>query len=496
MMSSFKQTIKAIMRKFPNFTSRAGGIELRPYQAEPAEAIIDSVIHNKGLTFVLIISRQGGKDELLSNLIPYLLKLFEHRECEIVVANPTYKPQTVKSIMRLENRLNANLFTKSSWRKRSDFMRMIGSAVVSFLSADGKASVVGATASLLLVINEAQDVDPGVYDKRFAPMAASTNATRLIVGTTWTSKTLLARETRAALELEKKDGIKRVFIYDAKAVGKVVPAYKQFVEAEVAKLGRQHPLVKTQYFCEQIDELTGMFNATRRALMVGDQPEQLQPILGHVYALIIDVGGQDEALLNLEGMGNPGRDYVTVDIVDIDLSSLAILQKPTYRVVRRFAWQGENHVSVFGKISGLVTAWRVQYIVIDATGVGEGLWGMLFTKWPNKVIPVKFSQHTKSEIGYGFIGIIETGRFKDCAPNPIVDEQYANCESEILTGPAKTMRWGVKDGTRNSRGGLVHDDHITADALTTELDKLEWYLPSETTIIEQPDILKELDNAY
>jgi hypothetical protein len=496
-MSTFQQTVKAIARKFDKFTSRGGGIEMRPYQLEPARAIIDSILNNRGLTFVIVMSRQAGKDELLANLIAYLLNLFAHREKEIVVVNPTYKPQTIKALFRLENRLKRNLITRMFWTKRSDFMRLIGSAVVNFLSGDEAAQVVGGTASLALIVNEAQDITPAKYDKDFAPMVASTNATRIFTGTVWTSKTLLAREMRRALELEKLDGIKRLFIYDADYVGSIVPEYKAFVEGEVNKLGRQHPLVKTQYYCEEIDAVVGMFNAQRRALMLADCPAMDAPIPGHLYALSVDVGGQDEALMNLEVIGNTGRDYVTVDIVAIDISDLATLQKPRYRVVKRFAWQGENHVSIFGKLTSLISTWNTQYIVIDATGVGEGLWGMLFNKYMNRVIPVKFTQATKSEIGYAFIGMIETGRFKDCDPSEIVREQYDHCDSEILTGPAKTMRWGVKDGTRSiTTGELIHDDYILADAMISQLDKLPWYENSPTTIIEQPDALEGMEYAY
>src|SRR3990172_1550865 len=212
-MSTMIQTIKTIGRTFPDFTARAGGIKMRPYQLEPAKAILRSIIEKRGDTIVLIISRQAGKDELLANLLSYLVTLFAHREVGIVVANPTYKPQTINAIMRLENRLKTNLLTKSQWKKRSDYMRMIGMATVSFLSGDKSANVVGAVASLLLVVNEAQDISPAKYDKDFAPMVASTNATRLIVGTTWTSRTLLAREEDAAREAEKLDGGKRSFLY-------------------------------------------------------------------------------------------------------------------------------------------------------------------------------------------------------------------------------------------------------------------------------------------
>jgi len=492
------QTIKTIGRTFPAFTARAGGIKMRPYQLEPAKAILRSIIEKRGDTIVLIISRQAGKDELLANLLSYLVTLFAHREVGIVVANPTYKPQTINAIMRLENRLKANLLTKSQWKKRSDYMRMIGMATVSFLSGDKTANVVGAVASLLLVVNEAQDISPAKYDKDFAPMVASTNATRLIVGTTWTSRTLLAREEDAAREAEKLDGVKRVFVYDSDTVRKIVPAYGQFVDGEIAKLGREHPLVKTQYFCKRIDAEAGMFNPGRRALMRGDQPAQTSPQEGQIYAFIVDVAGQDEASMHLDEAGtqNPGRDQLTLDIVSIDLSQLDTLQAPIYRSVARFAWTGEKHTSVFGKINAFWSQWNPQYMVIDATGVGEGLWAMFDKSHPTRVIPVKFTQQVKSEIGYGFLAIINTGRFRDCCPSTEVDKQYAACTSEILIGPAKTMCWSVPDGTRDENGLLIHDDFVVTDAMTAVLDKLEWSIQFETSIIEAADPLKEMDNAY
>jgi hypothetical protein len=497
-MSTMIQTIKTIGRTFDNYTSRAGGIKMRPYQLEPAKAILKSITEKRGDTIVLIISRQAGKDELLANLLSYLVTLFAHREVGIVVANPTYKPQTINAIMRLENRLKANLLTKSMWKKRSDYMRMVGMATVSFLSGDKSANVVGAVASLLLVINEAQDISPAKYDKDFAPMVASTNATRLIVGTTWTSRTLLAREEDAAREAEKVDKVKRVFVYDSRNVRKIVPAYGQFVDAEIRKLGREHPLIKTQYFCERIDAQAGMFNAGRRAIMQGDQPAHTSPQEGHTYAFIVDVAGQDEASMNLDEVGanNPGRDQLTLDIVSIDLSQFEILQAPIYRIVARFAWTGENHISVFGRINAMWDVWSPQLMVIDATGVGEGLWAMFDKSHPARVIPVKFSQQSKSEIGYGFLAIIGTGRFRDCCPTPEVDKQYEACTSEILIGPAKTMRWSVPDGTRDMDGLLIHDDFVVTDAMTAVLDRLNWMVSSPTLQTEVKDVLAEMDRNY
>lgn len=496
-MSTLVQTIKNIARTFDRFTSRGGALTMRPYQLEPAETILRSIRENQGLTIVLIISRQAGKDELLANLVTYLLNLYSHREKGIVYVNPTFKPQTVNAMLRLESRLKANLLTRTFWRKLAGFMFRINNATVSYLSGDKHANVVGAVASLLLVVNEAQDITPAKYDKDFAPMVASTNATRLIVGTEWTSNTLLAREEDAAHEAEKTDGIRRVFKYTSTDVRKHVPAYGKFVDAEIKKLGREHPLVKTQYFCERIDSQAGMFTARRLALMLGDHEPQTSPIPGKIYAFLIDVAGQDEAVLELEGMTNPGRDKTTLAIIEIDLSELQLLQAPIYRVINRQDWHGDNHVQIFGAISALADSWHPLYIVEDATGVGEGLWGMLARKYGERVIGFKYTAQSKSELGYGFIAIIESGRFRDCARTAEIEEQYRNCQSEILIGPSHTMRWGVPDGTRSLRTGeLIHDDFITTDALTAQLDTLDWYIPAETVIIEQPDALEEMDHAY
>lgn len=488
-----KRQLREAAQKVQHFARWFVGITLRPYQVEAANAIIDSVFRRDGMTFVIIFARQSGKDEMLAVVLLFLLLRFYEIGAEMVCAQPTFKPQTINAMERLKKR-GVN-FNRALSRTAGYIMRL-GQGRVSYFSAEPTANQVGATADRLLWMNEAQDIEAGVYDKRFAPMAASGNATRVFSGTSWTSTTLLARELRAAQKAEKQDGKRRVFIVDADEVGKHNALYAQHVAQEVVKLGRQHPLFRTQYACEEIDAQAGMFNAGRLALMQGDWSAQSAPTLGHVYAFLIDVGGQDEALLNLDGMGNPGRDYTRLSIIDVDLSSLSTLQAPTYRIVHRIGWQGLSHLVIFGQLVALAASWRPQHIVPDATGVGEGLWAMLDKAYPPRVIPVKFSAQVKSEIGWGYIAAIETGRVRDCCPTDEGREQYQKCQSEILPGPGKLMRWGVKDGTRGADGLLVHDDIVLADALVAILDKLPWMVPVEPEMIHDIDPLREMDRSY
>jgi len=461
--------------------------EHRPYQDAPTEAIINSILNHYGDSIVIIFPRQSGKDEYLVNLKLYLLDMFSVLDVGIVEVNPTYKPQTVTALMRFDNALSTHPWTRGKWSRKSEFIRLLGRARVAFLSGDKSANVVGAAASLALFVNEAQDISPYAYDKNFEPMAASTNATRVFAGTAWTSNTLLAREMRAAREATERDKRERVFTVDSDQVRKYVPWYGQHVDNVVKRLGRMHPLVKSQYYNEPIDAQTGMFNAARLALIAADRFPHQEPRPGTPYAFLIDMAGQDEARLEIDDtpLDNPGRDSTTLSIASVDLSTLSTLRLPTYRIEQRAQWLGSNHLTVFGQIKALAERWQPRHIVIDATGVGEGMWSLLHRFFPGRVVPVKFSSSVKSEIGYLFIACIETGRFHDCAPSDEVLLQYQRVQSELLIGPHKTMRWGVPEGTRApSTGALLHDDHVLADSLVTRLDELDWTLRTKTTIID------------
>ncbi len=238
----------------------------------------------------------------------------------------------------------------------------------------------------------------------------------------------------------------------------------------------------------------------RAQLAFNRLPANPRPSAAHAF--LLDVAGQEESntsspLASIGGIEphlNRARDSVTLRIVEIDLSSLETLQAPTYRVVHTRQWTGLNHLTVFGQLKALGETWKPQHIVVDATGVGEGLWAMLDKAFPSRVIPVKFTQAVKSELGYGFLAIINSGRFHDCVPDPETDRQYAACESEILIGPNKTMRWGVPDGRRDSDGHLIHDDIPVTDSLTAILDRLDWSVTSPTFIIRPRDPLDSMSH--
>src|SRR5215211_3884970 len=176
---------------------------LRDYQIGPARAIAESVTARLGHQFAVVFSRQAGKDELLAQLIAWLLTRYQIAGGTIVVAAPTRTPQANITRDRVLDRLRRSALTVGKARTRDGYIVEVGQASAHFLSAEEGANPRGQTASLLLVANEAQDIDPAIWDARFDPMAAATNATTVFMGTVWDRNGLLHRQMEHLARLEE-----------------------------------------------------------------------------------------------------------------------------------------------------------------------------------------------------------------------------------------------------------------------------------------------------
>lgn len=512
-----KDGIKELLRDVDGFVEFVSGLKLRAYQRGVARCIVDSIIHRRGRTFIVIFPRQSGKNELQAQLEAYLLTLYSQVGGEMVKVSPTWKPQSLNAMQRLERVLKNNPITQSLWKKESGYIYSVGKARLTFLSASPTTHIVGATASLLLECDEAQDVLSEKFDKEVNPMAASTNATRVLWGTAWTSKTLLARELRAARRAEQHDGERRVFLLNADDVRQEAPEYGAFVDEQIARLGAEHPFVKTQFFSQEIDGESGLFTPQRQALMQGSHPAQSQPQPGQVYAFLLDVAGQDEGgdhwasyLQGASGEGagsaaqllaNPRRDATALTIVSADLSHWSALRAPIYRVVARRLWLGERHVNLFGQLLSLVEGWQPRYVVVDCTGVGAGLASFLERALgAARLLPFTFTSASKSRLGWDFLGVVETGRFRDYTDSdPLKQafwEQVQACEMEVLEGAGQVLRWGVPDGTRHPTSGeLLHDDLLISAALCAVLDERPWGV-AESALVRPPDPFGGMGEVY
>lgn len=447
----------ALMRDVESF-SGAGRRPLRSYQAECARAVARSVIERRGRIFTVMFARQMGKNETSAQLESYLMALYAGRGGTIVKAAPSFKPQIVNSILRLKEALDGSPLTAGRWSPAFGYMVQLGRASVAFLSADHSASVVGATASLLLEIDEAQDVDPDKYDRDFRPMASSTNATTVLYGTAWGEDSLLERQRRLNLEHETKTGERLHFEYDWRVLASLNPAYDAFVRGEIERLGEAHPGIQTQYLLRCLGDAGRLFSAEQRAALRGAHHRQTSPRPDAVYVAGIDVAGEDEQADDARArLLSPKRDSTVITIAEVTRDD----GQPHAKIVEQVWWTGRDQVWQYDRLVELWQRWRFSRACVDASGIGAGLASFLEARFPERVERFVFTQPGKSRLGYGMLAMLNTGRLTMYGPDGSPEErefwrEIGACRYWLRAG--ETLGWAVPD----SEG---HDDFVVSMAL-------------------------------
>ena len=371
-----------------------------------------------------------------------------------------------------------------------------GNTRMKCLSASPNAAIVGATADLLLEVDEAQMVASDKFDREAAPMAASTNAVQVFYGTAWDDQTLLHREMRLAQKEADADGRKHVFMTTAAEVGKEVPEYESFVRRQIELLGRDHPAIRTQFFCEEITDLTSMFTAERIEKMKCDHEPLYAPEQDRCYVVLIDVAGSDEitpASKKANGFSDR-RDATVVTICDVSLPDGKEYDAKNFvwKVVARRLYRNLRAEMLEERICQDIDHWRASHIIVDHSGLGAMLSDMLVSKYKTKVIPIDITGANKSKMAWDFLAMVDTGRWQEHKgdeinvlksgfvpgrePYEILKEpellqqmffrELRGCRMEP-TGNPSNVRWGVKDGTRDHASGrILHDDLVMSAAMS------------------------------
>lgn len=437
-------------------------IQLRPYQQEVATAVLDSVRNHRGLNFTVEMARQGGKNELSAQIEVLLLTMAAGQGGQGVKASPTFKPQTINSIQRLQQRLKDHGLGPYI-DSRYGYQIWFGKAGWLFFSAAEVANVVGATATLLLEGDEAQDIESEKWQRDFRPMGATGNTTSVLWGTAWDTESLLEQSKQHNLELTQLDGIRRHFEYPWRTIGQYNPHYLAYVEAERLRLGPTHPLFTTQYDLIPLASLGRMFDQAELDLMRGDFPAEDSPSDDpHVAGL--DIAGAAEQTDDQDQIlsSSPLRDSTVLTI--------GSLKGQEIKVVRTYQWTDVPHHQNIETIKQLYRHWRVRNLVGDATGMGEPVVALLQRDLGRSVTPYKFTSMSKSELAYNLLAAAKTARLKiHTNADPDLWRQLTLARTRVR--PNRTMNFFVDQ----SEG---HDDFLMSIALMVEAART---LPPERT---------------
>ena len=107
---------------------------------------------------------------------------------------------------------------------------------------------------------------------------------------------------------EQRDQIRRHFQYDWHAVAACNPDYGRYVEGEMARLGEDHPILRTQYCLETLAGSSGFLSDAQRAQMQGDHDRVHRALPGREYvAAYIDFVHSAEGIY--EAAQNPAAGH-------------------------------------------------------------------------------------------------------------------------------------------------------------------------------------------
>lgn len=404
------------------------GLPLHTYQTGPADYIVQAVAEKRNEVIVLKMPRQSGKNETSAQVEALLLARFGGRGGQIVKCAPTWKPQIVNSKLRLEQRaaMVRERLPFLAYRPRAGYLMECGRASLAFLSAAPDANVVGATASLLLEVDEAQDVDPAKFEKDFSPMRASTGAPIVAYGTSWTDQTLLAGFER---DIHEGRTPGRVFRVTPDRVAEDNPAYGDFVDSEVRRKGREHPLVKTQYFLEELEAGGRALVPQTLGLMAGEHTRRERRTSEKQIVAGLDLAGADENAGSLEALiDGSKRDSVALTIGELHWVALMDgVVEPMVIIVARYEWQNVHPVSLHSTLYQILAErWKVDRVHCDETGIGETVTRFLQSGLNRpgyeRVVGVKFDSAWNSDTRMA-------GRYMAaCLGSRLVDYRSPNAE--------------------------------------------------------------------
>ena len=424
---------------------------LRPYQADVARAILERIACGQGGSISVEIARQGGKNELSAQVELTTLLMHSGTGGTIVKCAPTLDQARISRDRLHERATGAGIGAAVT---RADAAVRCGRAVVRFLSAEPSAHVLGHTADLLLEVDEAQDVAVEKFDRDFRPMAASTAAPVVFYGTPWGPRSLLEQAKAEHRASERADGRRRHFRYDWEHVAAHVPAYGRYVEAERERLGERHPLFRTQYLLEVVDDADRLLDGAALAQVEGEHDRLRTPTAGERYV----------AGLDLAGPATPAqaanRDWTVLTVARVEPRPDG---EPHIEIVEHQAWQGEATEPLLEALADrLRRVWRIRAVAVDATGLGGPIADLLAARMPRGTVePVVFSAARKSRLGFGLLAAVHSGRLRLYRMDG--SREWAECRRQLELARVayrdnRTMEFNVDpaDG---------HDDYLISLAL-------------------------------
>src|SRR5438309_8438632 len=240
--------------------------------------------------------------------------------------------------------------------------------------------------------------------------------------------------------LEGSDRLQRTCTYPWAAVAAHVPSYRTHALTQLARMGAERPISRSQCPNETLNAVGRLFSESQLSQIASPQSypvvEEARELPTETrrhrsYIAGIDLAGDDEEAEDaiLRAL-QPQRDSTAVTIAHVTWETTPV---PSTNWARLPEWEVKaiapmpagaarrKHRELFPKLIDLLkNVWRCQSITVDATGIGAGIASFLVGGLGADLVhPFVFSAVSKSDLGYQLLSAVNSGRLKITPSNPL-----------------------------------------------------------------------------
>ena len=406
---------------------------LQPYQTTIARAVLDSVLHHRGLTFTVEIAHQGGGHELSAQLELLLLALHTTSGAQMVkVASRTGPSGWERLGARLSQASLHGLWTQGPHAIR------IGKAEQLFVCPE-EADLLHSPFTFLEV-TEAQELPPEVYHRSLMPLAEQAGATVVLYGTPWNGATWFEQTKQHNRQLAQLDGHQRHFRVPWQEVARFSPLYGQYVEQQRTKLGSEHPSFQTRYDLRPLPTAVPLLPEPGHRGPWGTHPRRRSPRPGFAYVASVQVSRAPCQQKLGTTRGSSAAMGITVLVTIGELASRPGGQSTLHVVDHRW-WQGQSWTEINSWLVELLRdTWGCQRVVVEPAPGHPQLASLLQGPLtPSVVEPYSPDADEESALVMSFLAAVNTGRLGLYAPDGSPEYRALRHELEVAKAVARPL---------------------------------------------------------
>jgi hypothetical protein len=259
---------------------------LTTYQIEIARAVLDSVLHDRGLLFTVELPRGAGVRELSAQLELLMLTLHVNDGVRLLRVAPH---GSEGQSQRLAGFLRESAL-QGLWSAGRGTVRL-GRSVVRYVASDelGPTLVEPRFAAVgLIEVADAHLVDREVYERWIEPLASSSGATTVLYGTPLNGETHFERLKQANRDREADDGLRRHFRVAPETAAEALPHFQEQLDEARARLGEEHPEFQNAYLLRPVAATEPLLGRELlRGLEEGDRLHEPSPGASTVASVLV-----------------------------------------------------------------------------------------------------------------------------------------------------------------------------------------------------------------